>query len=651
MPRRVALPNMPIVVPRPRLRWSALVAVGLLLALLLHGVARSQPAVVLADAQGVAVTQGVELLVEEAGTALTREQVMDPAFASRWQSHAQQRINLPRETRPIWVRFDLKNRTPRDDWLLGVDWPMLRSVALHQYDPQAQRWLASRHAELGRGVDGNVSRGPSFAFALEAPVGRPVTLLLRVVPISSPMVPITIRDAASWGAERYDRGVLAGVLFGILGVMLLYNASLLLFTGDRSYAWYTAYLVTVIAYELVTTGYGPLYVWGTNDWMNTYGYGVSASLCFLFASLFFRQFLDLKHCGLPHLLHMNSAFIAFWIMALAWSLRPSAHFYGAAALVGALSGFVAIYSSVRLMWRGNVSARYFTLAWSALVVGTFAMLLSVMGITQGNLLADYGQHIGFAVETVLLSVALADRIRRERHAREQARQETLRLTRHLQAEREQKIVAQADALAAQREANEALEQRVQARTAELERANEELGQLSITDALTQLHNRRYFDEVLAREMESSARTGEPLALLLVDIDHFKQINDRCGHLAGDEGLKLVAQALRATAARTSDLVARYGGEEFALVLPGTDAAQALDLAERARRAVESVAYVNRGERIALRVSVGVIARVAAPDDKAADFIAQADAALYRAKSAGRNRVELSGAQPVSSATQ
>ena len=131
----------------------------------------------------------------------------------------------------------------------------------------------------------------------------------------------------------------------------------------------------------------------------------------------------------------------------------------------------------------------------------------------------------------------------------------------------------------QLKANEELELRVLDRTAELKRAmenvelaNVQLAKLSVTDGLTKVHNRRFFDETLKKEHDRSARTGTPLALLLADIDHFKKINDSVGHLAGDECLKLVASTLAGTVGRSTDLVARYGGEEFAIVLPATDAA-------------------------------------------------------------------------------
>src|SRR5690606_26683429 len=131
------------------------------------------------------------------------------------------------------------------------------------------------------------------------------------------------------------------------------------------------------------------------------------------------------------------------------------------------------------------------------------------------------------------------------------------------------------------------------RTAELERtmknlelANRELAKLSVTDPLTKLHNRRYFDETLQAELSRAVRTGQPLALILVDIDHFKAINDTYGHLVGDECLKLVASTLRQVVHRSADLVARYGGEEFAVVLPGIAPDDATEMANRLRQAIE-----------------------------------------------------------------
>jgi two-component system, sensor histidine kinase LadS len=281
------------------------------------------------------------------------------------------------------------------------------------------------------------------------------------------------------------------------------------------------------------------------------------------------------------------------------------------------------------------------------MVCSFLHGLSVYGVIESNWFTDYGQHAGFVIELVLLSVALADRIRRDRLARDQAQAQALALTRSVQHERDEKIKAQEEVLALQRRANDELELRVLDRATELERAmtslqaaNTELAKLSVTDALTQAHNRRHFDEVLAREHAHSVQTGEPLTLLLVDIDHFKKVNDTCGHLAGDECLRLVAAALMRVAGRPGDVVARYGGEEFALVLPNTGPEHAVAWAERVRAAVAGIRFSYRGRVVPIRVSVGAVARVAQPDARVSEFIADADAALYRAKEAGRNRVML-----------
>jgi len=163
-----------------------------------------------------------------------------------------------------------------------------------------------------------------------------------------------------------------------------------------------------------------------------------------------------------------------------------------------------------------------------------------------------------------------------------------------------------------------------------------LEHLGVTDGLTGIHNRRFFDEVLPREVSRSQRLGTPMALLMVDIDRFKRFNDRHGHQVGDEALRGVARTL-AQHLRAMDFVARYGGEEFAVVLPGADRNSALKAAERLRLAVESAAIGAAGESEWLTVSIGSAAYPSDAND-AVSLVAAADAALYAAKQAGRNTV-------------
>lgn len=165
--------------------------------------------------------------------------------------------------------------------------------------------------------------------------------------------------------------------------------------------------------------------------------------------------------------------------------------------------------------------------------------------------------------------------------------------------------------------------------------------IGLTDTLTEIANRRFFDFVLKKELSRVRRYGRPLSLLMVDIDHFKMINDRWGHQAGDQILKAVGRMLKQQF-RASDLPARYGGEEFAVILPETAAVTAAAAAEKVRQHIEQQLFLPDTDKIAITISVGV-ATVEFSEflDKIteADLLLAADQALYRAKSLGRNRVE------------
>lgn len=173
----------------------------------------------------------------------------------------------------------------------------------------------------------------------------------------------------------------------------------------------------------------------------------------------------------------------------------------------------------------------------------------------------------------------------------------------------------------------------------LEQANRELGELSRIDGLTGLYNRATIDGLVGEaRLRASERHAPPCSLLLLDIDHFKAINDRHGHAVGDAALRSIATAMR-EATRSGDAIGRFGGEEFVVLLPGTDAAGALQLAERIRARVEQHELRSAAGPIRLTVSIGVAAN-RAEDTDATAWLRRADAALYRAKDAGRNRCQL-----------
>ncbi|MFN3842363.1 MAG: diguanylate cyclase [Rehaibacterium terrae] len=184
-----------------------------------------------------------------------------------------------------------------------------------------------------------------------------------------------------------------------------------------------------------------------------------------------------------------------------------------------------------------------------------------------------------------------------------------------------------------RRANLRLEQRIAERTRELEEANRKLAELAVEDPLTGVANRRALEQGLLREWHRCLSLQRPLAVLMIDVDHFKRYNDEHGHLEGDAMLRRVAERLRAAHDPVGELLARYGGEEFALLLPGVHLADAQHRAEALRRRFDQ-------PDCPVTVSIGVAAQVPGPQDEPHALLRRADAALYRAKRNGRNRVEV-----------
>ena len=197
----------------------------------------------------------------------------------------------------------------------------------------------------------------------------------------------------------------------------------------------------------------------------------------------------------------------------------------------------------------------------------------------------------------------------------------------------------------QEENQEDLEQRVQERTlelnialTELEELNRELEQKNTIDELTGLYNRRFYDQRILAEYRRSKRNLTPLSLVIIDLDFFKKVNDKYGHLAGDQCLVWLTQHIKQGLKRSSDVGCRYGGEEFCLILPDTDQGGALALAEELRQLIENFDFIYKDQHISLTISCGIATYTQQENIEPEHLFLAADKALYQAKNNGRNRV-------------
>lgn len=585
---------------------------------------------------------------------LSFEQIAAGEFAGAWQRQPRASLNLRIQRQGAWLKFDLSQPSgPAQPWFLVLKWPMLDRIELRLYHHASASWSAPQLAGTTLPNSGRALGQRLPVFPLSLAPGERVTAYLHVQAYAPLIVPMAVMDQSNLHSQELLDSILISLFFGAMLVMLLYNASLWLFTRDRSYGYYSLYLLMWLGYALATTGFGPLYLGLDQPWLAIRMYTVCGTLCFVFGGLFFHHFLDLQRQG-GWIKWLNYTSIGYWLLAsLLLLLAP----YSALVhqlnpqLMSLVTIFFGLSSSIYLWAKGNPSARLFTLAWSLLIVCTVAHMLALSGHLPLNNLTLNGQLLGVAVELTLLSIALAERINRERAKRLQAQQDILDYAERLALEREEKLHAQQQTLRIQRQANEELEQRVQQRTQDLKQTNlrlegaiAQLARLSQIDPLTELYNRRHFDESIQQELCRAKRNQTPLALLMIDIDHFKALNDNYGHPFGDECLRAVAALLQQFSQRAGDLAARYGGEEFILVLSGANRTAAGRVAEKLRQAIADLRLEQAGQTVRFSTSIGFTAQVPNLETSVGELIKSADEALYRAKREGRNRVVVAAGQ-------
>ena len=611
----------------PLRRWlldarsiPAICAMLLVLAALPMTAAYSRQSKTLDDERHAAVIEPLRIL-HESGERLSLAQAQARYAAGEFRENDRVAGNYGFRPEGMWFHLRLRNPGLSDpNWLLVIEYPLIDHLSAYVIDARggvSEQRGGDRVAFDERAVD---MREPSFA--LDLPPGETIEVFLRAESQSSMQVPLVVEPAAQYLADRIPGNQALGMYYGVLAALGLYNLILYLSVRDRLFLWYVVYIVSFGVLVSVLNGLAFQYLWPhAPDFGNRFLI-VGIPLALMAMLQFSRQFLETRR----HAPRLHQLINWMMLILLAESLAALFLSYRASVLVETASVFIVtplvLFTAIRVLPRYR-PARYFLFAWSALLISLIVYSAVSFGYLPKHPLTEYSVQIGSALEMVLLSVALAYRFNL------------------LKAENER----------IQSEAREQLESRVRARTHELdatlkrlEDANQRLEDFSRRDGLTNVYNRRHLDHMLREALDDARSYGHPLALMLIDVDHFKQVNDGHGHLAGDDCLRAVARCCRELLSGSDGSVSRYGGEEFVVLLPSADRESAHRLAEALRERVEGLVVTVDGQTIPLTISVGlhcagVDALPAHPDE----LIAAADDALYRAKQDGRNRVRLCAA--------
>ena len=543
--------------------------------------------------QSAAVVGKQSFYLQENGTPLTLDGVRAAWQSGRFQPAGNSVLAFGIGAGPVWVRLELFN---------GGDQPATRRLVvenpwLDRLDVYVETSAQIvRHVRLGDTLPFSVRPVPSRFFAVDHEFGPGTTAVYLRVETPDPIV-LPLYLLTELEAERRElvQGYSYGFVYGYLLALLAYNLMLYASLRNRVYLLYGAFLATFLAMNVAYTGHGFAWLWPHQVVLQQWIIPILMGLFGVTGLTFAKQFLDTRQRQ-PRLHRALSAVAGLSLLLLVMSIMISGNqrdcLLVAFIFVTLFSGLMPLLGLLALKG-GHPYARYFLVATLASMTGTLITALSVWGFLPFGDFQFRAVEIGMLVDATVLALALGSQFR------------SIRLE-HLLAEK---------------------------------RASR--------DPLTDLYNRRSFLDIAQRVWANATHHGRPLSVVMLDIDHFKVINDTHGHAAGDAALVDVAAVLTG-ALRQGDVVARWGGEEFLLLLPDTQLEDAVALAERLRGLIGAMRLDLSGTTLQFTASFGVVQQT---HQETLDLlITDADNCLYRSKRQGRNRTSFAPESPALAAT-
>ena len=540
----------------------------------------------------IEIAEHAEYLLEY-GDSLRFEDIIQGTLP--FQSHTKSSFQFSFKQATLWIKCRIASSAEESKWLksrqsfLVFDNASLGSVVL--YIPVMRNGVSDTIVLKG----GYLSEGDAQTYPFIYPVfllppdldgTRP--LIIRVATPMLLQFRATLYTADAFRDMSFILFIIVGFCLGILVAMLLSNMVLFVYMRDKQYLFYNLYVLFLFIWQSVLFGLFR-YLGPPVGAVLVSCVTVFASLMMAFATIFAIAFLDTAKTAPRHNVFLKGLVIGNGIVILLsalqyqWIATVSAYFVGQVSIVAVFTAAVASLHS------GFRPARYYLVAVGVFLLTAFVFLFKFYGWIPNNTFTMHIMLFGSCAEAILLSFALGYRIRI--------------------MQKEEQVL---------RERGKSLEE------------------MSVTDELTGLFNRRFLTATLTRKIAEARRGDMPLSLLVLDMDHFKRFNDTYGHLEGDRVLAMMGKVIL-QALRDEDVACRYGGEEFVAILHKAARDDAAEVAERLRSRVEKVSLTlpNRGA-MHMTVSIGVATILPGEDER--DLFMRADQALYRAKADGRNRI-------------
>ncbi|ADE11793.1 diguanylate cyclase [Sideroxydans lithotrophicus] len=521
----------------------------------------------------------------EGGAPLSLTEAMERQRAGGFKQELKGAPNFGIGSKPVWLHLAFDNDTHAEAeryFVGGVTWLDRMDVYLVRADGSQSAVHTGDELPDAPGL----TPAMGYALLLQFSAGRN-DLYLRVASTDPMAIPVELMTRQQFEQRHLQLGYFYGFFFGFLAALSAYNFLLVVGTRERSYLYYSLALSSILFCNFAYTGHGVAWLWPEHPGFQKFVILVSMVVYNVLGLMFAARFLALKKHS-PRTLRGIRWIGTLAVVIMALALMVDSQFVAAMVAFVCTTAFTIgmFLLGILSVLRNQTSGRYFLFATFFGMLGVGVTALAVWGKIPFRPYTFHAAEFGLVIEATLLALGLSNWMRENRDALYEAEQ------------------------------------------------------VARLDALTHLNNRRAFMELALPYASTAGRHERPMSLVMMDIDHFKSINDQYGHQTGDLVLTAVADLLK-NFSRTSDIVARWGGEEFILLLPETGLKQAINHAERLRQAIAEFRIPVGETSISLTASFGIAAHVANLSfDK---MIEQADVQLYEAKRSGRNKVCCSSA--------